>query len=94
MTSAMPPQATELWNDCWLDFYDMISEGVFMPLGAILMSLLIAGNIRLRPYMMSARSAAIHLRKGFFDICFKYVIPVGVAFVLYSQIRISSVDKT
>ena len=23
------------WNDCWLDFFDMISEGVFMPFGGL-----------------------------------------------------------
>ena len=26
------------WNDCWLDFYDMISEGILMPLGAMVMT--------------------------------------------------------
>ena len=29
------------WNDCWLDFWDMLSEGIMMPLGALLMSLMI-----------------------------------------------------
>ena len=30
-----------MWNDCWLDFYDMITEGILMPLGALFMSLIL-----------------------------------------------------
>ena len=33
------------WNDCWLDFWDMLSEGIMMPLGALLMSLMIGWEI-------------------------------------------------
>lgn len=76
------------WNDCWLDFYDMISEGVFMPLGAILMSLLIGWKYKTKTIYDECEIGGYTFKgKAFFDICFKYVIPVGVAFVLYSQIR-------
>ena len=29
------------WSDCWLDFFDSLSEGIMMPLGALLMCLCI-----------------------------------------------------
>ena len=29
------------WNDCWLDLYDMVAEGILMPLGALVMTILI-----------------------------------------------------
>ena len=34
------------WSDCWLDFLDMVSEGVLMPLGALLMSICIGYELK------------------------------------------------
>ena len=41
----LPDTAIRTWNDCWLDFWDMLAEGVMMPLGALLMSLMYGWEI-------------------------------------------------
>ena len=59
------------WNDCWLDFWDMLSEGVMMPLGALLMSLMIGWEIG--PEVVKEECEATPGHKmgsyGFFKIC-------------------------
>ena len=40
------------WSDCWLDFFDMISEGILMPLGALLMCICI--GYELKPQFVDA----------------------------------------
>ena len=34
------------WNDCWLDFMDFLSEGLAMPLGAMLMAIMIGWEVK------------------------------------------------
>ncbi|MPM44917.1 hypothetical protein SDC9_91599 [bioreactor metagenome] len=73
--------------DCWLDFYDMISEGVFMPLGAILMSVMIGWVLKTGVIKEEIESSGIKMRAyAFWDICFKYLVPIGILFVLIGQI--------
>lgn len=61
------------WNDCWLDFFDMISEGVFMPLGGLLMTIMIGWE--LGPDLVKRECEATPGHKmstyGFFKICVK-----------------------
>lgn len=77
-----------VWNDCWLDFYDMISEGVLMPLGALVMSLLIGWKYKTKTIYDECEVSGHPFKgKAFFDFCFKFTVPIGVAFVLYSQVR-------
>lgn len=74
--------------DCWLDFYDMISEGVFMPLGAILMSVMI-GWILKTTVIQDEIEATPGLKMksyAFWDICFKYIVPLAITFVLFGQL--------
>ncbi len=75
------------WNDCWLDFYDMISEGVLMPLGALMMSLLI-GWVWKTDTVMEECEQSGHKAwgRGFFDICFRFITPLGMLVVLYGQL--------
>ena len=40
-----PENGLPMWSDCWLDFFDCISEGILMPLGALLMCLCIGWEI-------------------------------------------------
>ncbi len=77
----------KMWNDCWLDVYDMIAEGVFMPLGAALMSVIIGWIIGTKA-VADECSAEGHKLKGykFWEICFKFIVPVAMIFVLVSQI--------
>ena len=75
------------WNGDWLDFYDMLSEGIMMPLGAMVMAFAI-GWIWKIDIVVEECEASGHKfwGKTFFDICYKFITPIGMAFVLYAQI--------
>ena len=77
------------WNDCWLDFWDMLSEGIMMPLGALLMSLMIGWEIG--PEVVKDECEATPGHKmasfGFFKICTKIITPLIMLFILYGQIK-------
>jgi NSS family neurotransmitter:Na+ symporter len=72
----------------WLDFYDMISEGVFMPLGAILMSLIIGWVLTTKSIKEEVESSpGVQMAAyKFWDICFKFIVPIGILFVLMGQL--------
>ena len=76
------------WNDCWLDFWDMLSEGIMMPLGALLMSLMIGWEIG--PEVVKEECEATPGHKmgsyGFFKICIKVITPLCMLFILYGQV--------
>ena len=75
------------WNDCWLDFMDCWSEGIAMPLGAMLMSLMIGWELKPKFTLDEVHSGE---NSGFFDkffsFCIKFVCPIVMAFVLKGQI--------
>ena len=76
------------WCDCWLDFFDCISEGILMPLGALLMCLCIGWE--LGPKMVDDEcclEGQSFKMKGFFNICVKTITPLCMLLVLYGQIR-------
>lgn len=77
-----------MWSDCWLDFYDCIGEGVLMPLGALIMSLLIGWKYKTKDAVVAECELCGEKFKAekFYDICFKFVVPVGMLVVLYGQI--------
>ncbi len=80
-------EAHRTWNASWLDFYDMISEGILMPLGALIMSLLIGWVIKTQMIKDECELSGHKFKAfGFYDIGFKFIVPVGMAFVLYAQI--------
>ena len=77
-----------MWCDCWLDFFDCISEGILMPLGALLMCLCISWE--LGPKMVDDEcclEGQSFKMKGFFNICVKFITPLCMLLVLYGQIR-------
>ncbi len=76
-----------MWNDCWLDIYDMVSEGILMPLGALVMSLLIGWSFKPQTIIDECEQSG-HKFKGrkYFEVCFKYVVPIIMVFVLFGQI--------
>ena len=80
--------AIRTWNDCWLDFWDMLSEGIMMPLGALLMSLMIGWEIG--PEMVKdecEQSGHAMSGYGFFKICVKFITPLCMILILYGQIK-------
>lgn len=82
-------QYTATYNDCWLDFFDMLSEGIMMPLGALLMCIMIGYEIG--PDVVRdeiERSEGCKMRTyGFFRICVKYITPILMVLVLGGQIK-------
>ena len=75
------------WSCDWLDFYDMLSEGIMMPLGALVMSFAIGWIWKIDMVIEEAEVAGHKFwGKGFFNICYKFITPIGMAFVLYAQI--------
>lgn len=80
--------ATADWNADWLDFMDMISEGIAMPLGAMLMSLMVGwekGPELLLDEIHNGESS--HWFPGFYRFCVRFVSPIVMAFVLAGQIN-------
>ena len=74
------------WCADWLDFMDMISEGIAMPLGAMLMSIMVGWEIKpksLYGEIDSGYNGHIH---GFYTFCIKYLCPVIMFFILLVQI--------
>ncbi len=72
---------------CWLDFYDLLAEGILMPLGSLIMVIIIgyklhmdwmAEEIELEGNKMGA--------KGFWNFCYKVTAPIGMLFILVGQI--------
>ena len=75
------------WNDCWLDFFDCWSEGIMMPLGAMLMAVMIGWEVG--PQLTLDEVAHGDPSEGFkkfFTFCVKFIVPVVMAFVLAGQL--------
>ena len=72
----------------WLDFFDVISEGILMPLGALVMSLLIGWKWKTRDLIVPECEQSGHRFWGykFFDFCYRFVTPIGMTVVLVGQI--------
>ena len=65
-----------------LDVYDLVSEGIMMPLAAMLTCVIIGWKVGL-PWVeeeIEANGNKFFL-KGFFSICVKYITPIMMAFV-------------
>ena len=83
MTGEMPT-----WAADWLDFWDMLSEGIMMPLGALLMSLMIGWEIG--PEVVKdecEQSGHAMSGYGFFKVCVKFITPLCMILILYGQIK-------
>ena len=81
-------QFTATYNDCWLDFFDMLSEGIMMPLGAMLMCLMIGYEIGPEVVRDEVEKSGAKMKiYGFFKICVRFITPVLMVLVLYGQIK-------
>ena len=75
------------WNGDWLDFYDMLSEGIMMPLGAMIMAFAIGWIWKIDMVVEECEQSGHKFwGRGFFNICYKIITPIGMAFVLFAQI--------
>lgn len=71
---------------CWLDTFDLVSEGILMPLGALIMSI-IFGWIRpgYTDDEISLDAGGFKIEK-YFHFCIKFIVPVIMVLVLAGQI--------
>ena len=86
----VPGQATfgiNNWNDNWLDFMDMMSEGIAMPLGALLMSLMVAWEVKPKTILEEVRQGCSAKIDLFYKLCIYIVTPVGMILVLLGQLN-------
>ena len=74
------------FNDCWLDFMDCLSEGIAMPLGALLFSLMVAWEIKPETLLDELHIGSSNKIDGFFTFCIKFIVPVGMLLILVGQI--------
>ena len=84
------------WSADWLDFYDMLSEGIMMPLGSMIMAFAIgwlwmpswSNGGKCQNLLTEELGASGHKMwgKAFFEACYKFITPIGMIIVLYGQI--------
>lgn len=77
----------KLLGFCWLDFFDLLSEGIMMPVGALLMSLIIGwklGTDWMREELCQEGNKWRFEKFAMF--CLKYIAPIGMAIILLGQI--------
>ena len=84
----LPAESVRTWNDCWLDFWDMLSEGIMMPLGALLMSLMIGWEIGPEVVKDECEQSGHAMGGyGFFKVCVRFITPLCMILILYGQIK-------
>ena len=84
----LPAESIRTWNDCWLDFWDMLSEGIMMPLGALLMSLMFGWEVGPEVVKEECEQSGHAMGSyGFFKVCIKYITPLIMILILYGQIK-------
>ena len=74
----------------WLDFMDFISEGVAMPLGALLMSVWIGWFVGPKLVRDEVEQEGHKISNGlyaFFSFCIKFIVPIAMAFVLFGMVN-------
>ena len=75
------------WNDCWLDFFDCWSEGIMMPLGAMLMALMIGGEIGPKVMLDEIHNGEHSpFFSKFYRFCVTYIVPAVMCLVLAGQL--------
>ena len=74
------------WNADWLDFMDCWSEGIMMPLGAMLMGVMIGGEIGTKTILDEIHEGAGTGFDKFYKFCVTFLVPIVMAFVFAGQL--------
>ncbi len=75
------------WCSAWLEFFDAISEGIFMPLGALLMCIMLGYETGTDLVRNEVEASGVNF--GIYKVyrfCVRVVTPILVAIVLYGQL--------
>ena len=79
-----------LWQPlgfCWLDFMDLWSEGIMMPLGVLLMSLLIITELKVSTLKQEITLEGNKFTtEKFFTICITVIVPLSMLLILAGQL--------
>ena len=76
------------WAADWLDFWDCVSEGIMMPLGALLMTFMVAYELGTEFVKNEVEQCGNKFTMyKFYRFCIRYVAPLGLLMVLYGQIK-------
>ena len=80
-------EGVPMFIDAWLDFFDVLSEGILMPLGALIMTVLI-GWVYKTKFVREECEVSGHRYRAprFYELCFRIITPIGVTIVLIGQI--------
>ena len=80
--------APKTWAADWLDFWDCISEGIMMPLGALLMTFMVAYELGTEFVKNEVEQCGNKFTMyKFYRFCIRYVAPLGLLMVLYGQVK-------
>ena len=75
------------WNDCWLDFFDFISEGVMMPLGALFTSIIVGWIMKPDTVHEEViQDGNKFTAYGFYKFCIRFFVPIAMIFILIGQV--------
>ena len=69
--------------DTWLDTFDLISEGILMPLGACYMAIILPTELVDKEVTLNNNKFR---KQKFFDFCIKFCAPLLMVLVLLGQI--------
>ncbi len=77
----------KLFGFIWLDFFDLLSEGILMPLSALIMSLVIGWSLKADFLEKEITLEGNQWKsKGFAMFCYKFLAPLGMVLILLGQI--------
>jgi NSS family neurotransmitter:Na+ symporter len=72
---------------CWLDFYDLLAEGLLMPFGSLCLALVVGYGMKVDWIQKECELEGNSFGgKGYWTVCYKFLSPVAMAFILLGQI--------
>ena len=72
---------------CWLDFYDLLAEGILMPLGSLILGIFVGYVMKIDWLKNECESEGRKFSlAGFWTATFKVTAPIGMVFILLGQI--------
>lgn len=69
----------------WLNVFDLLGEGICMPLGGLLMAIML-GWTRYHYLDDEVLKSSPYRSRGFVNFCFRYISPILMMFILFLQI--------
>jgi NSS family neurotransmitter:Na+ symporter len=86
-----------LWQPlgyCWLDFMDLWSEGIMMPLGALFMCIFIGYEYKVDTLAEEIeQNGNVFKTKKVYAVCCKIVVPLAMFLVLFGQLQTFGIIK-